>query len=86
MPAWGSLSEQKRWQIVTYLKSLKNSPSARTNGAAPVDLKPVKTDAPPPQAPFADFRLEEPGKIRKITAQDLPAPYATPAPTEVKGI
>ena len=24
MPAWASLSEQKRWQIVTYLKSLKN--------------------------------------------------------------
>jgi mono/diheme cytochrome c family protein len=25
MPAWGSLSEQKRWQIVAFLKSLKNS-------------------------------------------------------------
>jgi hypothetical protein len=24
-PAWGSLSEEKRWQIVAYLKSLKNS-------------------------------------------------------------
>ena len=23
MPPWGSLSEQKRWQIVTYLKTLK---------------------------------------------------------------
>ena len=77
MPAWGSLSEQKRWQIVTYLKSLESSSSAKTNGPAPVVLKPVKTDAPLPQAPFTDFRLEEPGKVRKITAQDLPAPYAT---------
>ena len=29
MPAWGSLSEQKRWQIVAFLKSLKNSSGAR---------------------------------------------------------
>jgi glucose/arabinose dehydrogenase len=77
MPAWGSLSEQKRWQIVAYLKSLKNSASAKTNGPAPVDLKPVKTNAPPPPAPFTDFRFEEPGKVRKLTEQDLPAPYAT---------
>jgi glucose/arabinose dehydrogenase/mono/diheme cytochrome c family protein len=77
MPAWESLSEQERWQIVTYLKSLKNSPSAKTNGPAPVDVTPVKTNAPPPQAPFTDFRFEEPGKVRKITLQDLPAPYLT---------
>lgn len=77
MPAWGSLSEQKRWRIVTYLRSLKNSPSAKTNGPAPVDLKPVKTNAPPPPEPFTDFRFEEPGKVRKITVQDLPAPYVT---------
>jgi mono/diheme cytochrome c family protein len=25
MPAWSSMSEEKRWQIVAYLKSLKNS-------------------------------------------------------------
>jgi hypothetical protein len=73
----GDLFEQKRWQIVTYLKSLKQSPSARTNGAAPVDLKPVKTNAPPPPAPFTDFRFEEPENFRKITVQDLPAPYVT---------
>jgi glucose/arabinose dehydrogenase len=77
MPAWGSLSEQKRWQVVTYLKSLESSSSAKTNGPLPVDLTPVKTNAPPPPAPFTDFRFEEPGKVRKITVQDLPAPYAT---------
>jgi glucose/arabinose dehydrogenase len=77
MPAWESLSEQKRWQIVTYLKSLKNSSSAKTNSPAPVDLTPAKTNAPPPPAPFTDFRFEEPGKVRKITVHDLPAPYVT---------
>jgi mono/diheme cytochrome c family protein len=28
MPAWGSLPEQRRWQIVAYLKSLKSSGDA----------------------------------------------------------
>jgi glucose/arabinose dehydrogenase/cytochrome c5 len=79
MPAWGSLSEEKRWQIVTYLKSLKNSAGEPKTGsaAAPSNVKPVATNAPPPVAPYTDFRFEEPGKIRKITPQDLPAPYAT---------
>jgi mono/diheme cytochrome c family protein len=36
MPAWGSLSEQKRWQIVAYLKSLNNSGDAgKTSSAGP---------------------------------------------------
>ena len=77
MPAWGSLPEQKRWQIVTYLKSLKNSPSAQKTESASANTKPVKTNAPPPQPPYTDFRFEEPGKVRKITAQDLPAPYSS---------
>ena len=77
MPPWASLPEQKRWQIVTYLKSLKNSPSAQKAQSASASTKPVKTNAPPPQPPYTDFRFEEPGKTRKITAQDLPAPYGT---------
>ena len=77
MPAWASLPEQKRWQIVTYLKSLKNSPSAQKVDSSSANTKPVKTNAPPPQPPYTDFRFEEPGKIRKITAQDLPAPYSS---------
>ncbi len=35
--------------------------------------------APPPTAPFTDFRYESPGTLRKITVADLPAPYATPS-------
>src|SRR6202140_200195 len=77
MPAWASLSEQKRWQIVTYLKSLKNSSSLQKAVSASPELKSVKTNAPPPQPPYTDFRYEQPGKVRKITAQDLPAPYIT---------
>ena len=33
--------------------------------------------AAPPQGPFTDYRYEKPGTIHKITAKDLPAPYAT---------
>jgi glucose/arabinose dehydrogenase len=33
--------------------------------------------APPPQAPFTDYRYEKPGGTRKITPSDLPAPFAT---------
>lgn len=33
--------------------------------------------APPPKAPFTDYRYEKPGNTRKITPKDLPAPYAT---------
>ncbi len=81
MPAWGSLSEEKRWQIVAFLKSLKNSAGAANAAAAaaPADAnyKPVATNAPAPQPPFTDFRYEAPGTVRKITPQELPAPYAS---------
>jgi mono/diheme cytochrome c family protein len=29
MPSWSTLSERQRWQLVTYLRSLKNSRSAQ---------------------------------------------------------
>ena len=77
MPSWASMPEQRRWQIVAYLKALKNSTSTATNESVPAVVKPVKTNAPPPQSPYTDFRFEQPGKIRQITAQALPAPYAT---------
>src|SRR5579863_10081325 len=31
----------------------------------------------PPTPPFTDYRYESPGTVRKITAKDLPQPYAT---------
>jgi glucose/arabinose dehydrogenase len=77
MPAWGMLSEQQRWQIVSFVKSLKNSASAPEKDSPPSDYTPVKTNSPAPRPPFTDFRFEEPGTSRKIEVQNLPAPYAT---------
>jgi glucose/arabinose dehydrogenase/cytochrome c5 len=77
MPPWNALPEEQRWQIVSYLKALKNAPGGGSASAAPEKFTPVTTNAPPPAAPFTDFRFEEPGKIRKITAESLPTPYAT---------
>ena len=34
MPSWAQLSEQKRWQIVTYLKTLKNARSTAAPAAS----------------------------------------------------
>jgi glucose/arabinose dehydrogenase len=74
MPAWSSLPAQQRWQIVSYLKTL---PAATTASVAETAPLPSTITTPPPQAPFTDFRYEVPGKVRKITLSDLPAPYAT---------
>jgi glucose/arabinose dehydrogenase len=77
MPAWGMLPEQQRWQLVSFVKSLKNSGAAATSSAPLTKYTPVTTNAPQPQPPFIDFRFEKPGTIRKIEVKDLPAPYAT---------
>src|SRR5260370_15159048 len=47
------------------------------NHSAREALKPYKPKSAPPEPPYTDFRYEQPGKVRKITAQDLPAPYVT---------
>ncbi|MDB5986068.1 MAG: putative L-sorbosone dehydrogenase, distantly related to a bacterial beta-galactosidase [Nevskia sp.] len=74
MPSWAALPEQQRWQIVTYLKTLVDAPVAN---AAPAAVSTTAITAPPPPAPFTDFRYEAPGNVRKITVNDLPAPFAT---------
>jgi glucose/arabinose dehydrogenase len=78
MPSWSSLPEQQRWQIVTYLRTLQAVPAASVPAAsvAPLSGSDPST-APRPQAPFTDFRYEQPGTVRKITVADLPAPFAT---------
>ena len=76
MPAWSSLSAKDRWQIVTYVKTM-------AGGHATQPLNPVhghetgEASLPPPQSPFTDYRYEKPGTFRKITVNDLPAPYVT---------
>jgi len=77
MPSWASLPEQQRWQVVSYLKSLGASNAAPTAAASPSEASSAVINAPAPKPPFTDFRFEKPGTIRKITVQDLPAPFAT---------
>jgi glucose/arabinose dehydrogenase/cytochrome c5 len=78
MPAWESLPAQQRWQIVTYLKYLNTPGAAQLTAASNGATEATATlQAPPPPPPFTDFRYEKPGTIRKITVQDLPAPFAT---------
>lgn len=78
MPSWAQLPDNQRWQIVSYVKSLGLSQTEST-AAAPApstdSTPPIK--APPPPAPFTDFRYEQPGQIHKITMKDLPPPLAT---------
>jgi glucose/arabinose dehydrogenase len=81
MPSWKQLPEQERWQLVTFVTSgswLSVPAAANSASAAPA---PSAIGAPPPQPPFTDFRYEKPGNVRKITVQDLPAPYASESST-----
>ncbi len=80
MPSWASLPVRQRWQVVSYVKSMRAPQAA--DSPAPVDSPPVDTSTstlkgPPPTPPFTDFRYEKPGRVRKITVADLPQPYAT---------
>ena len=76
MPPWASLPEEQRWQIVSYLKSgLAPAPQASASPASAESAAPL--NAPPPTAPFVDYRFEKPGETRKVTLKDLPEPYAT---------
>lgn len=75
MPAWASLPERQRWEIVSYLKTLSR---ARTGAPAPQPtVLPPAAALPRPSPPFTDFRFEKPGTTREITLHDLPEPYAT---------
>src|SRR5205814_4404430 len=46
---------------------------------APVAAVTTPITAPPPPAPFTDFRFEVPGPVNKIALSALPAPFATSA-------
>jgi glucose/arabinose dehydrogenase/mono/diheme cytochrome c family protein len=78
MPSWAALPEKDRWEIVSYIA--KMGPGNVTGGGfpppAPQEMKST-IKAPAPPAPFVDFRSEAPGNVHKITASDLPQPYAT---------
>jgi len=80
MPSWASLPKEQRWQIVTYVKALGGSNELSAILPAPTTgAEAVSRRAPVPRAPFTDYRFESPGKRRKITLKDLPAPFFTPS-------
>ena len=78
MPSWETLPAKERWQIVSFIRALGSAKP----GSPRVPISPSETtvegvSAPPPKAPFTDYRYEKPGTIRKIALKDLPAPFAT---------
>jgi glucose/arabinose dehydrogenase/mono/diheme cytochrome c family protein len=78
MPPWASLPEEERWQIVNYLRVLGSlKPGSPRVSLSADEAVATATNAPPPKAPFTDYRFEKPGETRKITLKDLPAPLAT---------
>lgn len=79
MPSWATLPQRQRWLIVNYAKTLGLPQSVRANSKPAAPEKSARLSAPPPHAPFTDYRYEKPGQSRKITLKDLPAPFATPS-------
>lgn len=78
MPSWAKLSRKQRWQIITYLRVLGGSkPGSPRVSTSRAEAVAAGLSAPPPKAPFTDYRFEQPGKIRKIMLKDLPLPFVT---------
>ena len=78
MPSWAQLPQKERWQIVAFIRVLGGSkPGSPRVPLSADEAVTTSLNAPPPKAPFTDFRYEQPGKIRKITLKDLPAPFAS---------
>ena len=75
MPSWAQLPDRDRWKLVAFIRTMPTltpppPPASLANNSPSLD-------APPPTAPFTDFRYEAPGVSRKITLADLPKPYDT---------
>ena len=82
MPSWAALTEPQRWQVVSYIQSLKGTDSEGAKAEAPAaHATGAKSNAPPPKAPFTDYRYEKPGTSRHIKLEDLPAPFASESAT-----
>lgn len=78
MPSWAALPEAQRWQIINYIRVLGSiKPGSPRVPYSEADAVAKAEKAPPPKAPFTDYRYEKPGTVRKITLNDLPAPLAT---------
>jgi glucose/arabinose dehydrogenase/mono/diheme cytochrome c family protein len=78
MPSWQALPREQRWAIINYIRVLGASkPGSPRIVISSGEAVGAGINAPPPRAPFTDYRFEKPGTTRKITLEDLPAPLAT---------
>jgi glucose/arabinose dehydrogenase/cytochrome c553 len=76
MPSWAPLPERDRWKLIAFIRTMPGlTPPALTQSQTGIGA--AGLDAPPPKAPFTDFRYEAPGVSRKVTLADLPKPYDT---------
>ena len=66
-----------RWVSCVLLAACSGALMSCDSSSASAQTAP--NDAPLPVAPFTDYRAETPGASRKISAADLPPPYATRA-------
>src|SRR5438270_3689990 len=58
MPSWGFLPQQQRWQIVTYLRSLRLPKTGQDKNVASPQAGATGIHAERPHPPFIDFRYE----------------------------
>ncbi len=78
MPSWTSLSAKERWQIVSIIRVLGGAkPGSPRVPLSSEEAAAAGVSAPLPTPPFTDYRYETPGSVRKITLEDLPAPFAS---------
>ena len=78
MPSWSTLPAPERWRIISYIRAFANAKPGAARARTPLEeAVAAGSSAPPPQAPFTDYRFEKPGAMHRITLQDLPAPFAT---------
>jgi glucose/arabinose dehydrogenase/mono/diheme cytochrome c family protein len=78
MPSWASLPQKERWAMVAFLRVLGGSkPGSPRVPLSADEAVSTALNAPPPKAPFTDYRYEKPGTIRKITLKNLPTPFSS---------
>ena len=65
------LPDADKWRIISYVRSIGRGGGSRADTA---NADAMAANAPPPAAPFTDYRYEQPGARHHITVADLPEP------------
>ena len=82
MPSWAAMPEQQRWEVISYVQSLKDAPVPSGKAEVPEsNIATTDSSAPPPNPPFTDYRYEMPGTVHHITVQNLPTAFASASAT-----